>query len=205
MLLTIHPDNPQRQKIAQVVTCLQKGGVIIYPTDSLYGLGCSLESPAAIEKICRLRNLDPRKANLTVIVKDIQQMSTLIKPLNKNQFKSIKRNIPGPFTFILNSARALPKALRNRKETLGIRIIENPIVTEMLEELGHPILSISFKDSEEHLDYPNDPLAINEAYGKRVDMVIDGGQGGINPSTVVKFTDSEPEVLRQGAGEFLVG
>lgn len=205
MLLTIHPDNPQGNKIAKVVDALKAGGVIIYPTDTLYGLGCAMQSAPAIEKLCRLRGLDPRKANLTVIVKDIQQLSTLVKPLDRQQFRLIKKHVPGPFTFILNSTRSLPKSLRNRKDTLGIRIVDNPITNALLEELGAPILSISFKDSEESLEYPNDPVSIHEAYGKQVAIVIDGGTGGIEPSTIVDFTSDEPEVLRSGLGEFLDG
>lgn len=200
MLLKIHPVNPQRHKIAQAVKALEKGGIIIYPTDTLYGLACSIEHPKAIERICKLRGLDIRKTNLTVSCKSMSELSELIKPLNKQMFKYIKRLVPGPYTFILNSARSLPRSLHNRKLTLGIRIVDNAITEEILEQLGHPILSISFKDPGDELDYPNDPEEIYEKFGKRVDIVVDGGMGGLEPSTVLDCTGEEPEVIRMGKG-----
>ena len=205
MLLTIHPQNPQANKIAKVKDCLVKDGVIVYPTDTLYGLGCSLNSAKGIERICRIRKLDPKKARLSVIVKDIQQLSSLVKPLDKLQFKLVKKHMPGPFTFIFQATKSLPKAFRNRRDTIGIRIVDHPIVNDLLNQLEHPILSLSFKDMEEHLDYPNDPVAIFEAYGNLVDIVVDGGMGGVEGSTIVDFTGPDPAITRQGCGDFLAG
>jgi len=201
MLLSIHPENPQPRKIQQVNDLLNKGGIMIYPTDTLYGLGCSLSQPNAIQRICRLRNLDTKKANLTIVCKNLSQLAELAHQLDKPIFKSLKRNLPGPFTYILKSAKALPKALRNRKQTLGFRIIDHPMVAALLEIHEHPLITISFRDEQEVMDYPNDPSEIHDNYQHQVDLVIDGGMGGIIPSTIVDCSSGTIEMLREGAGE----
>jgi len=178
---------------------------MIYPTDTVYGLGCSLDQPNAIQKICRIRGLDPKKAHLTIVCKDLKQLSSLAFQLDKTTFKALKRNLPGPFTVILKSAKVLPKQLRNRKQTLGFRIIDHPIVSNLLEEHDHPLISISFKDDDDLLEYPSDPYEIHEEYGKNVDLVIDGGIGLLTPSTIVSFESGELEILREGHQEFIEG
>jgi len=205
MLLSIHPENPQARLIQQVNDLLNKGGTMIYPTDTVYGLGCSLDQPNAIQKICRIRGLDPKKAHLTIVCKDLKQLSSLAFQLDKTTFKALKRNLPGPFTVILKSAKVLPKQLRNRKQTLGFRIIDHPIVSNLLEEHDHPLISISFKDDDDLLEYPSDPYEIHEEYGKNVDLVIDGGIGLLTPSTIVSFESGELEILREGHQEFIEG
>ena len=205
MLLSIHPDNPQSRLIAQVNQMLHDGGIMIYPTDTLYGLGCSLSQPNAIQRICRLRKLDPKKANLTIVCNSISQVAELTHQLDKPIFKSLKRNLPGPFTYILKSAKALPKALRNRKQTLGFRLIDNPIVQALLDMHEQPLITISFRDDKELLDYPNDPIAIHDNYQHLVDLVIDGGLGGIEPSTIVDCSNGNIEVIREGAGILIEG
>ncbi len=205
MLLTIHPENPQLKYIQQVNDLLNKGGTMIYPTDTVYGLGCSLNQPNAISKICRIRGLDPKKAHLTIVCKDLKQLSSLAFQLDKSTFKSLKRNLPGPFTVILKSAKVLPKQLRNRKQTLGFRIMDLPIVSALLEAHDHPLISISFKDDNDQLEYPSDPFEIHEEYGKNVDVVIDGGMGSLTPSTIVSFETGDLEILREGDQEFIEG
>jgi len=205
MLLPIHPQNPQQKYIQQVNDLLNNGGTMIYPTDTVYGLGCSLDQPNAIIKVCRIRGLDPKKANLTIVCKDLQQLSRLAFQLDKPTFKALKRNLPGPFTVILKSAKVLPKQLRNRKQTLGFRIMNHPIVSALLEAHEHPLISISFKDENEQLEYPSDPYEIHEEYGKNVDVVIDGGVGSLTPSTVVSFETGHLDIIRQGEQEFIEG
>ena len=203
MLLSIHPENPQQKFIEQVNDLLNKGGTMIYPTDTVYGLGCSLNQSSAIVKICRLRKLDPKKAHLTIVCKDLRQLSALAFQLNKSTFKALKRNLPGPFTVILKSAKVLPKQLRNRKQTLGFRIIDHPIVSALLEAHDHPLITISFKDENDQLEYPSDPYEIHEEYGKNVDIVIDGGIGSLMPSTIVSYESGALEILREGHQEFI--
>jgi len=202
MLLSIHPDNPEDRKINQVVDALKGGAVIIYPTDTIYGLGCDIYNKKAIEKICRLRGLNPRKANLTIICKNISQLAEYTQQIDNANFKLLKRCLPGPFTFILRSSRKLPKSLDNRRKTLGLRVPDNEIAQAIIEKLGNPILSISLKSDDEITEYFTDAYEIHDDFKHQVDIVIDGGVGDNIPSTVVNLADGEVELIRQGKGEF---
>ncbi len=203
MLLRINPDNPQDRLIRQVVDKLESGGVIIYPTDTVYGLACDIEQAKAVQRICRLRQLDVRKANLTIVCQDIRQISNYTHQIDNQNFKLLKRNLPGPFTFILRAGQRLPKSFQNRRKTVGVRISANPITHALIDTLGRPLLSISLKSDDEILEYFTDPSEIHDDYEKLVDIVVDGGTGNNIPSTVVDLTGSEPEIIRQGEGELV--
>jgi len=202
MLLPIHPKNPQERLIKQVVSCLKSGGVIIYPTDTIYGLGCDISQPKAIEKICQIKNIQPSKAMLTFICRDLSHMSDYTKPIDTPLYRILKSHLPGPFTFILPASKQVPKLLQNKKATIGLRIPDNEICRKILEELGNPILSVSLPG--EMVEEYTDPEIIHNNFENKVELVIDGGIGGMVPSTVVDCTTQEWTVLRQGAGEFTI-
>lgn len=201
MFLKINPDNPEGRKIKQVIDVLKEGGIIIYPTDTVYGLGCDIFNQKAVERICRLRGLQPEKAMLSFICHNLSQVAEFAFQIDNNIFKVLKKNLPGPFTFVLKSNNQVPKLFKNRKRTIGVRIPKNKIVETIVAELGHPILSISLKSDDEILEYFTDPEDIYEDFKKLVDLVIDGGIGTNIPSTVVDCTDSEPVIIREGAGQ----
>ena len=205
-LLKINPDNPQSAKIAEAVEILRKGGLVIYPTDTVYGLGCDIHNAKAVEKVCRMKDLNPSKINLSFICYDLSHISEYTKNLPTHIFKVMKKALPGPFTFILPASNKVPKILNTRKNTVGIRIPDNNIPRELVKELGNPIITTSIKDEDELLEYSTDPELIYEKYQKLVDLVIDGGPGNITPSTIVDCTNEEFEVVREGKGnieEFL--
>ncbi|MFT7121482.1 MAG: tRNA threonylcarbamoyl adenosine modification protein (Sua5/YciO/YrdC/YwlC family) [Neolewinella sp.] len=182
-----------------MVGILEEGGVIIYPTDTVYGIGCDITNKNAVEKVARIRGIDPDKAMFSFICEDISQVTDYSKTISNDVFRVMKHNLPGPFTFILNSNNKTPKILKNRKETIGVRIIDNNIVDALVRGLGRPILTASVKSGDVN-EYFTDPRDIYEKYGKQVDAVIDGGTGGTEPSTVIICTGSEPEMYREGAG-----
>lgn len=198
MLLKIHADNPSPRKIQQVVDILEKGGIIIYPTDTVYGLGCDITNHKAVERICRLVHLDPKKAMLSLMCQNISQVSEYSQHLDNDTFKLLKRNLPGPFTFILKSNNSVPKLFKNKKRTIGVRVPNNNIVHAIVEELGRPILTTSLKSEDEIVEYFTDPFDIHEDYKKLVDVVIDGGIGGQHPSAVINLVGGEVEVIREG-------
>lgn len=202
MYLEIHPDNPDIRKIKQAADILRSGGIVIYPTDTVYGLGCDIMRQDAVENICRIKRLDPDKAMLTLICKDISQVAEYAWQIDNEVFRMLKKNLPGPFTFILRSGNAVPKLFKNRKRTIGIRIPDNKIALALVEEMGRPILSTSLKlDSEEDFDiYLTDPLDLREHYDNIADLIIDGGMGGNEPSTLVDCTNDGIEIIRQGIG-----
>jgi tRNA threonylcarbamoyl adenosine modification protein (Sua5/YciO/YrdC/YwlC family) len=200
MLLHIHPENPQPRQIKTAVECLQRGGVIIYPTDTIYGLGCDILQHRAIERVCRIKNVDPKKAQLSFICSDLSHLSDYAKQLSTATFRLLKEYLPGPYTFILPASKMVPKILQSKKDTIGLRIPDNKIAQAIINELGRPILSASLP-GEMVEDY-TDPEIMYENFMSEVDMVIDGGIGGIIPSTVIDFTGHEPEVIRKGAGEW---
>ncbi|MCI5083821.1 MAG: threonylcarbamoyl-AMP synthase [Saprospiraceae bacterium] len=204
MLLKINGENPEGRKIAQVVEHLEKGGIIIYPTDTVYGLGCDIFNKKAVEKICQIRGLKPEKARLSFICNDISQVSEFAAQIDNEVFRVMKRNLPGPFTFVLKSNNDVPKMFKNRKRTIGVRIPDNKIIHTLVSELGRPILTTSLKSDDEILEYFTDPIDIYEDYKKTVDIVIDGGVGGNVPSTVVDCTEGEPVVIREGAGQLIL-
>lgn len=198
MLLEIHPQNPESRKVQQVVKTLERGGVIIYPTDTVYALGCDILNQKAVQQICRIRGLDPKKANLTFICSDISQLASYANQLDKDIFKTIKKNTPGPFTFILKANKQVPKVLQNKRKTIGVRIPDNQIALDIIEALDRPILSISLKNDDEILEYFTNASEIYDDFQKQVAIVIDGGVGQNVPSTVVDCTGSEPEIIREG-------
>ena len=200
MMITIHPVNPQPRLIKQAVECLKSGGIIIYPTDTIYGLGCDIYQPKAIEKICQIKNIDPRKAQLSFICRDLSHLSDFTKSIDTPLYRTLKSHLPGAFTFILPASKQVPKLLQNKKSTIGIRIPDNEICRQILEELGHPILSASLPG--EMVEEYTDPEVMFQNFENRVDLVIDGGIGGMVPSTVVDCTTDDWEVIRQGAGIF---
>jgi tRNA threonylcarbamoyl adenosine modification protein (Sua5/YciO/YrdC/YwlC family) len=201
MILTIHPQNPDQRKIAQVAETLRKHGVIIYPTDTVYAIGCDMMSKEAVERLCLIRHLDPQKAMLTLICKDLSQVAEYAAQIDTPVFKLMRRNLPGPFTFILPAGSKTPKLFINRKKTIGVRIPDNAILMAIVEELGHPILTASLKTNDDVVEYFTDPEDLHDQYENQVDAVIDGGLGGIVPSTLVDCTGQEPELIREGAGE----
>ena len=198
MLIHIHPDNPQQRLIRQVVDCLKSGGIIIYPTDTIYGLGCDINQHKAVEKICQIKNVQPQKANLSFICYDLSDLSHNAKQLNTSVYRTLKQHLPGAYTFILEASRQVPKILKTKKDTVGIRIPDNNIARAIVRELGNPILSASLPG--EFVEEYTDPEVIHEKFENLVDMVIDGGIGGIVPSTIIDFTSESAEVIREGAG-----
>jgi len=201
MLIKIYPENPNPKEIAQVVETLRNGGLIIYPTDTIYGIGCDIFNARGVETICKLKNIDPRKANLSFICYDLSHISEYAKVSN-SAFKLMKKNVPGPFTFILEGNNHLPKLFKAKK-TVGIRVPDNNIIRTIVKELGNPILSTSVKDDDLVLEYFTDPELIYEKFKDLVEIVIDGGYGAIEPSTIVDFTNDEIEITRQGKGELV--
>ena len=200
MLIHIHPVNPQERLIRQVVQVLKSGGIIIYPTDTIYGLGCDIFQHKAIERICQIKQVDPQKANLSFICYDLSDLSPYAKQLNTSVYRSLKQHLPGPYTFILDASRDVPRILKTKKDTVGIRVPDNKIARCIVKELGNPILSATLPG--EFVEDYTDPEIIQDRFGKLVDLVIDSGIGGTVPSTVVDFTKEEPEVIREGAGEW---
>jgi tRNA threonylcarbamoyl adenosine modification protein (Sua5/YciO/YrdC/YwlC family) len=200
MLIKIYPENPNPKAIEQVVEVLKKGGIIIYPTDTVYGLGCDITNHKAIEKICRLRGIKPEKANFSFICSDLRHISDYIKPIDTTTFRVLKKALPGPFTFIFNANGNVPKLLSSNKKTVGIRVPDNDIAREIVLQLGNPILSTSIYDDDEVIEYSTDPELIHEKYEDTVDIVIDGGYGDNEPSTVVDCTSGDFEIIRQGKG-----
>ncbi len=203
MFIEIDPYNINDRLIKQAVKILQDGGVIIYPTDTVYGIGCDITQNKAVEKICKIRHLDPDRAMLAMICKDMSQVSDYVAQMDTSLFRLMKKYLPGPFTFILKANGDVPKMFKNRKKTVGIRIPDNKIVLKIVEELGRPILTTSLKSDDEILEYFTDPFEIYEDFQHQVDMVIDGGSGGNVPSTLVDCTGDAPAVIREGAGEWM--
>jgi len=201
MLIKIYPENPNPKAIEQAVAVLKKGGLIIYPTDTVYGLGCDITNQKAIEKICRIRGIKPEKANFSFICSDLRHISDYIKPIDTTTFRVLKKALPGPFTFILNANNNVPKLLSSNKKTVGIRVPNNNIAREIVTLLGNPILSTSIRDDDEVIEYATDPELIHEKYEDLVDLVIDGGFGGNQASTVVDCTSGDFEIIREGKGE----
>lgn len=199
MLVSVHPDNPQERIIKQIADCLKDGGVVIYPTDTVYGLGCDIFQPKAVERICRIKGIDPEKANLSFICSDLSDLSKYARSITTPQYRFIKQYIPGPFTFILPASKEVPKILKSKKNTIGLRVPDHKITHAIAAALGHPILSSSLPG--DMVEEYTDPEIIHDRFGKLVDMVVDGGIGGMEYSTVVDMTDEQPEIIRQGLGK----
>ena len=202
MLLSLHPQNPQGRLLRQIADCLRGGGVIIYPTDTIYGLGCDIYQPRSIERICKIKNVDPQKAQLSFICRDLSHLSDYTKSIDTPLYRVLRNHLPGPYTFILPASKEVPKILKSKKDTIGLRIPDNVICNAIVKTLGNPILSASLPG--EMVEEYTDPEIIYETFGKLVDYVIDGGPGGIQPSTVIDCTSDEWIVTRQGLGEWSV-
>lgn len=201
MLIKLYEDSPNARVIQKIANALRDGGLIIYPTDTVYAIGCDIFHARAVEKICKLKREDPRKANLSFICPDLSQVSEYAK-VDTPTFKLLKRNTPGPFTFILNGSNKLPKLFK-QKSTVGIRIPDNAIARAIVQELGNPLMSTTLHDNDDQIEFTTDPELIDERYGSTVDMVIDGGIGGIDLSTIVDCTQDELIVVRQAKGELI--
>lgn len=201
MLIKIYPENPNPREIDKVTEVLRNGGLVIYPTDTVYAIGCDALNVRAVEKICQIKGINPQKSNLSIICYDLSNLSEYAK-VNNAAFKLMKKNLPGPFTFILPTSNELPKIYKNRKE-VGIRVPDNQIIRTMVKELGNPILTMSVHDDDDMIEYTTDPELIHEKYENTVDIVIDGGFGGFEASTVVDCTTDEFEIVRQGKGELI--
>lgn len=201
MLLRIHPENPQEKNIQQVVECLKDGGVIIYPTDTVYGIGCDIFKQKAVEKIARIKELNIKKHNFSFICSDLSHLSDFTKPIDRSTYKLMKKALPGAFTFILNANNTIPKLFKNNRKTVGIRVPNHRITRNIVELLGNPILTTSINDNDTILEYSTDPELIYQKHKKQVDIVIDGGCGNLVPSTIVDCSKGEIEIIRQGLGK----
>ncbi len=201
MFIRLFNDNPNPKEIRKVVDILRDGGVIIYPTDTVYGMGCDITQSKAVEKVARIKGIQMEKSNFSFICSDLSHLAYYTKPISNQVFKVIKKHLPGPFTFILEASGNVPKYFKGKKKTVGIRVPDNNIIRAIVEELGNPILSTSIHDEDALLEYTTDPELIFEKFRDQVDLIIDGGYGEIVPSTVVDFTSEEPVVTRQGKGK----
>ncbi len=200
MFLRINPTKPSYDEIATVVKCLQDGGIVIYPTDTVYGLGCNIHKQRAVERICKIKNIQPEKANFSFVCSDLSHLSDFTKPIDTATYKLMKKALPGPFTFILEANNNVPKLFKSNKKTVGIRIPNNAICLEIVKQLGSPIMSTSIHDDDELIEYTTDPTLIYERYKDIVDIVIAGDYGNNEASTVVDCTNHQPEIIRQGLG-----
>ena len=200
MYIKIFEDNPNSRDILKIVELLKNGGVMIYPTDTIYAIGCDINQVKAVQRVCQLKGINPNKANFSMICRDLSNIATYAK-VNNEVFKVMKRNLPGPFTFILPATSKLPHVLMNKRRTIGIRIPNHHIIQAIVEELGNPILTTSVKADDEIIEYMTDPELIYEKYHKQVDVVIDGGYGQNVASTVVDCTGDVIEIIRQGIKE----
>ncbi len=199
-LLRIHEQNPEMRKIGKVVNILQKGGIVIYPTDTVYGIGCDLHSKKGVARLLSLLSLKPNKLKLSFICHDLSQVSHYIRPITTHIFKILKRALPGPYTFLLHANNEVPKILNISKKTVGVRIPKNNITLTLVKELGNPIISASIKDEDKIIQYTADPEIIFERYKKKVDVVVAGDLSGVEPSTVIDLTEGDINLIRQGLG-----
>ena len=201
MFLHLHPDNPQPRQIKTIIDCLLSGGVIIYPTDTIYGLGCDIFQRKAVERICRIKQVDQQKAQLSFICNDLSDLSAYSKSISTPLYRLLKQYLPGPYTFILPASKEVPKILKSKKDTIGLRVPDNEIARTIVKELNHPLLSASLPG--EMVEEYTDPEEIYEKFKKLVDIVVDGGIGGMIPSTIVDCTTDEPIIIREGLGEWV--
>jgi len=198
MLVNVHPENPQERIVKKIADRLKDGGVIIYPTDTVYGLGCDIFQPKAVERICRIKGIDPEKANLSFVCSDLSDLSKYARSITTPQYRFIKQYIPGPFTFILPASKEVPKILKSKRNTIGLRVPDHKITHAIAAALGHPILSSSLPG--DMVEEYTDPELIHTKFEKLVDIVVDGGIGGMEYSTVVDMIDEQPSIIRQGVG-----
>lgn len=201
--IKVYEDNPNPKEIKKIVDILSSGGLIIYPTDTVYGLGCDITNTRALEKIARIKGVKLEKSNFSFICNDLSHLSDFVKQIDTPTYKLLKRALPGPYTFILPGSNSLPKVFK-KKKTVGIRIPDNNIARTIVKSLGNPIISTSIHDEDDVLEYTTDPELIFEKWQHLVDGVVDGGYGGNQASTVIKLTGTEPEVIRKGKGSLSV-
>lgn len=201
-MIEIHPDNPDMRKIKQVVECLKDGGVIVYPTDTVYSFGCDMMNTRALEKVARLKSIRLEKANFSICCYDLSHITEYSKQLDNHVFKMMKSVLPGPYTFILQAGKNIPKVFSEKKKTIGIRVPDNNIARAIVKELGNPIIASSVHDEDEIVEYTTDPSLIHEKFEKLVDIVIDGGIGGLDVSTILDCTGGEITLVREGKGKF---
>ena len=201
MILKIYPQNPEQSKMDRALKILKDGGVLIYPTDSVYSLGCDLLNHKAVQKVAAIKGVKAEKTHFTIVFKDLSTLSDYTQPFDQWVFKLMKKALPGPFTFILKANNNVPKIFRSKKKTIGIRVPNNPIPQLLVETLGNPIISTSIKDEDEVIEYTTDPELIHEKYKDKVAAVIDGGYMNNVATTIVDCTGSEPIILRQGIGD----
>lgn len=199
----LHPSNPDDRKIRAIVDILNDGGVIIYPTDTVYSFGCSLHNKKAIEKLAKLKDVKVKNATFSIIFSDLTQLSDYTKHIDRPTFKILNKNLPGPFTFILPASAKISKLFESNRKTIGIRIPDNEITLAILQELGHPLVTTSIHDDDEILEYSTDPHSISEKWSDKVDAIVDGGYGHIEASTVVDLSEGDVEIIRQGIGELI--
>ena len=200
MLLKIYPENTNQKEIQKVVAHLKKGGLFIFPTDTVYSIGCDLSNSRAVEKMARIKGVKLKDANFSLICYDLSHLSDFCKPMDNSVFKMMKKALPGAFTFILKANNNVPKLFKANKKTIGIRVPDNNIIREVVKELGNPVVSTSVHDDDEVVEYTTDPELIHEKYANDIDLVIDGGYGKNVASTVIDCTDGEPVIIRQGLG-----
>ena len=200
MFLKLHSENPNPRYVKMIIECLENDGVIIFPTDTIYAIGCSVNSSKALDRIARIKGVKKEKANFSFIFHDLSMLSEFTRPINNDVFKMMKRNLPGAFTFIVEANNNVPKLFKNNKKTIGIRIPDQPIITNIVRELGCPIITTSIVDEDEISGFMTDPEEINDAYKDKVDIIIDGGFGNKEESTIVDCTDNEIVILREGKG-----
>ena len=199
-LLKIYEDNPNEAAVKKAVEVLKNGGLIIYPTDTVYGLGCDITNVKAVEKVAKIKGIKLEKANLSFICSDLSHISDYVKQIDTATFKLLKRALPGPYTFILTGNSNLPKVFKNKK-TVGIRVPDNNIIRAIVKELGNPIISTSIHDDDEIIEYSTDPELIFEKWQNQIELVIDGGYGDNIPSTIIDLSGNEPEIIREGKGD----
>lgn len=199
-LIKIYPENPNPKEITKVVKVLKDGGLIIYPTDTVYGLGCDITNTKALERIAKIKGVKLEKAHFSFVCHDLSNLSDYVKQIDTSTFKILKRALPGPYTFILPGNNNLPKEFK-KKKTVGIRVPDNNIALEIVKQLGNPIVSTSIHDDDEVLEYSTDPELIFEKWQNKVDLVVDGGYGDNSPSTIIDFSEGEPIVIREGKGD----
>lgn len=201
MMIKIYPENPNPKEVNKVVEILRNGGVIIYPTDTVYGLGCDIYNSKGVERVARIKGVKADKADFSFIFSSLSTLSEFTKDINNEIFKILKQYLPGPYTFILKASSKVPKLFKNKKKTIGIRIPDNNIITSIVEELGNPIITTSIHDDDDIIEYTTDPELIHERYENLVDAVVDGGFGKNVASTVIDCTGEQPLMVRQGVGE----
>jgi len=200
MIVKLYEENPNPKQLKQVVECFKDGGVVIYPTDTIYALGCDIASKKGIERVSKIKGVKSKKTDFSFVFYDLSHISSYTRQFDNHTFKILKRNLPGPFTFILEANNTIPKLFKNKKRTLGIRVPDNRICRSIIDRLERPIISTSIHDEDEIIEYSTDPELIYEKYQNQIDLMVDGGFGNNEASTVVDLTSGEPEIIRQGMG-----